>query len=120
MNLDILSNNLSSHISDVFKNDFLKSLEIFLSNNGKEINMLETAIVDRIENNIAICELSDKTMLNIPLNKFNFEVSETDIVKLNLEYKNGKISNISVISKDDIEKETRQKIINDKFNSLKK
>lgn len=120
MDLNRLSNNLTSHINDVFKNDFLKSLEIFLSNNGKEINMIETATIDRIENNIAICELSDKTMINVPMDKFNFKVSESDIIKLNLNYENGKISDISVISKDDDEKQIRQKIINDKFNSLRK
>ena len=120
MDLSRLSNNLTSHIDDVFKNNFLKSLENFLSNNGKEINMIETATIDRIENDIAICELSDKTMVNVPMDKFDFEVSESDIVKLNLKYENGKISDISVISKDDNEKQARQKIINDKFNSLRK
>lgn len=119
MNLSRYSHNLMSHINDVMKNDFLKSLENFLSSNGKEINMIETATIDRIEDNFAVCELSDKSMINVPLDKFNFEICESDVVKLNLTYENGNVSNIDVISKDDNEKNLRQNIINEKFNKLK-
>lgn len=120
MNLNILTNTFLSNTDEIFKNDFLKSLELFLSNNRREINMLETAIIDRIENNFAVCELSDKTFLNIPLKKFNFSIHESDIIKINLKYENGKISDIEVISKDDLAKQSKQKELNDKFNSLKK
>ena len=58
--------------------------------------------------------------INIPLSKFNFDISESDIVKLNLTYENGKVSEVSVISKDDNEKQIRQKLIQDKFQSLRK
>ena len=101
MNLNKLSNDLLSHIDDVTKNDFLQSLENFLSKDGKEIEMIKTATIDRIESDFAVCELSDKSFVNVPLDKFDFEINESDIVKLNLQYENGKISDISVISKDD-------------------
>lgn len=119
MNLNKLSNDLLSHIDDVTKNDFLQSLENFLSKDGKEIEMIETATIDRIESDFAVCELSDKSFVNVPLDKFDFEINASDIVKLNLQYENGKISDISVISKDDDEKQVRQNIINEKFNKLK-
>lgn len=115
-----VSNSLSDRINSVMQSDFLQSLENFLSNRGKDIKMIETATVDKIENNFAVCELSDKSFLNIPLSKFNFDVSESDIVKLNVTYENGKISNVAVISRDDNEKEIRQKLIQDKFQSLRK
>ena len=115
-----VSNSLSDRISSVMQSDFLQSLENFLSNGGKDIKMIETATVDRIENDFAVCELSDKSFLNIPLSKFNFDISESDIVKLNLTYENGKISEVSVISKDDNEQQIRQKLIQDKFQSLRK
>ena len=71
-----VSNYLGDRISSVMQSDFLQSLENFLSNGGKDIKMIETATVDRIENDFAVCELSDKSFLNIPLSKFNFDISE--------------------------------------------
>ena len=115
-----VSNSLSDRISSIMQSDFLQSLENFLSNGGKDIKMIETATVDRIEKDLADCELTDKSFLNIPLSKFNFDISESDIVKLNLTYENGKVSEVSVISKDDNEKQIRQKLIQDKFQSLRK
>ena len=61
-----------------------------------------------------------KSLPTVPLSKFNFDISESDIVKLNLTYENGKISEVSVILKDDNEKQIRQKLIQDKFQSLRK
>lgn len=36
-------------------------------------------IIDRIENNIAVCELDDRTIKNIPLSNFSFIPQEGDV-----------------------------------------
>lgn len=67
--------------------------------------------VDRIENNIVVLEsLDDNTIINVPINIFDFKVEESDIIV----YKD------NIFIKDDIEKEKRIISIREKMNRLRK
>lgn len=67
--------------------------------------------VDRIENNIVVLEsLDDNTIINVPINRFDFKVEESDIIV----YKD------NIFIKDDIEKEKRIISIREKMNRLRK
>lgn len=39
---------------------------------------IKKAVVDRIETNMAVCELEDKTFININIKKFDYNVKEGD------------------------------------------
>lgn len=117
-NNNILNNNKS--ISDNEKNNFIESLKKFLDSDKNKIEILETGTIDRIEEDIAICEISDKQFIDIPLNKFNYSIQEKDVINLNLTYENGKVINIEVLDKNGSEKESREEIISEKFNKLRK
>jgi len=55
---------------------------------------IRKAVIDRIESDIAVCELEDKTFININKNLFDYKPKEGDhiiiyaaVVKKNLNYK---------------------------------
>ncbi len=60
---------------------------------------IKKAVIDRIETDMAVCELEDKTFINININKFDYKAKEgdhiliyPDAVKKDLNYKKVKIN----------------------------
>lgn len=60
---------------------------------------IKKAVVDRIETDMAVCELEDKTFININIKKFDYKVKEgdhiliyPDKVKKDLNYKAAEIN----------------------------
>lgn len=115
---------LSSYIDKKVKENLMQSLEKYIENlkedlTGEHIVMKEFASIDRIEENIAVCELSDGTMLDIPTTSFGFDISQGDIINLEISYKEGNIEKIVINGKDEEEKQRRLDLINQKLNEIR-
>lgn len=91
------------------------SLQKFLEKG--EIRMQDLASIDRIEEEYAVCELSDGNMVDIPLKDFKEIVSEGDIFDLEIIYKEGcKIYNVK--GKNVNEMNLRREKILEKLNKI--
>ena len=126
LNNNQLENNqqLDNYIEKKVKETLIESLENYVENLKKgevpkEITINDYISIDRIEGNIAVCELSDGTMLDINKNEFKFSVTEGDIIKVELKYENGKQKEYTILEKDEEEKIRRIQAIKEKMDKIK-
>lgn len=123
MNLDREKEISKSELMSKKENqNLIESIKNYIENLEKRENvkMIDTASVDRIENNIAVCELLNGKIVNISTEKIPFSIKEGDVLKLDITYKNGKIVEIEVKEKDEQEKRIREEWIKNKIKEIKK
>ena len=102
MNLNNNSNNNSNIISN-----FSSELSTFLETNIEGA----TFTIDKIENDVAVCEnRENKKIINIHISKLPEDIKENDIIK----YTNGQYI------LEEIETNSTKENIKDKFNKLRK
>lgn len=116
--------NLNHYLEKRVKENFIESLQQYVDQikeeiNQQEINLKEHIAIDRIEENIAICELSDGSMIEIPKKEFPYEVKEGDVIKVEFHYQDGKQTNMKILEKDEEEKLRRIQIIKEKMEQIK-
>ena len=98
--------------------NFVDAMENYLKSDIIKIN--DIASIDRIEENkFAVCELLDGKMIDIELEKFGFEVKSGDVVNIELEYKDGNISNIVVKEKNEEERKRRIELVQERIRKLR-
>ena len=121
-----LENNeqLDNYIENKVKETLIESLENYVENlknndKQKEITIKDYMSIDRIEGDIAVCELSDGTMLNINKNEFKFNIAEGDIIKVELKYEEGKQKEYKILEKDEEEKLRRMQAVKEKMDKIK-
>ena len=110
---------MSRHIQEKIKENFVEAMEQYVQTN--EVTIKDIAAIDRIEENkIAVCELLDGKMVDIPLEKFKYDVTSGDVINLEITYKNGEINKIEVKEKNEEERQRRIKILQEKLDKLKR
>lgn len=98
--------------------NFVDAMENYLKSDLIKIN--DIASIDRIEENkYAVCELLDGKMIDIELDKFGFEVKSGDVVNVELEYKDGNISNVIVKEKNEEERQRRIALVQERIKKLR-
>ena len=116
--------NLNNYVEKRIKEDFIESLQEYVDQikervNEQEIKLKEHIAIDRIEENIAVCELADGGMIEIPKEKFPYQIKQGDIVKVEFCYKDGSQTSINILEKDDEEKQRRIQVVKEKMNKMK-
>lgn len=81
---------------------------------------MQVASIDRFEGDYVVCELENGDMIDIPKNKFQYEVEEGEIINVEVICKEGKIADVIVYEKNEEEKQRRLQIIKEKLNRLKR
>ena len=121
-----LENNqqLDNYIENKVKETLIEALENHVENLKKgevqkEITIKDYMSIDRIEGDIAVCELSDGTILDINKNEFKFNIAEGDIIKVELKYKEGKQTEYKILEKDEEEKLRRIQAVKQKMDKIK-
>ena len=110
---------MSRHIQEKIKENFVEAMEQYVQTN--EVTIKDIAAIDRIEENkIAVCELLDGKMVDIPLEKFKYDVTSGDVINIEVTYKNGEINKIEVKEKNEEERQRRIKILQEKLDKLKR
>lgn len=110
---------MSRHIQEKIKENFVEAMEQYVQTN--EVIIKDIAAIDRIEENkIAVCELLDGKMVDIPLEKFKYDVTSGDVINIEVTYKNGEINKIEVKEKNEEERQRRIKILQEKLDKLKR
>ena len=110
---------MSRHIQEKIKENFIESMEQYVSTN--EVTIKDIASIDRIEENkFAVCELLDGKMVDIPLQEFKYEVKPGDVINLEIKYKNGEINKITVKDKNEEERQRRIELVQERIKKLKK
>lgn len=75
-------------------------------------------VIDRFEEEYAVCELEDGNMINIEKNKFQFPISAGDVINVEIVYdENGK-KDVIIYEKNEEEKQRRQQIIQEKMRRI--
>jgi len=116
--------NLYNYLEKRIKENFIESLQEYVDQikekvNQPEIKLKEHIAIDRIEENIAVCELSDGSMIEILKDKFPYEVRQGDIIKVEFCYREGKQTSINSLGKDEDEKLRRIQLVKEKMNKIK-
>jgi len=116
--------NLYNYLEKRIKENFIESLQEYVDQikekvNQPEIKLKEHIAIDRIEENIAVCELSDGSMIEILKDKFPYEVRQGDIIKVEFCYRDGKQTSINILGKDEDEKLRRIQLVKEKMNKIK-
>ena len=116
--------NLNNYLEKRIKENFIESLQEYVDQikdkvNQPEIKLKEHIAIDRIEENIAVCELSDGSMIEISKQKFPYEVKQGDIIKIEFFYSDGKQTSINILGKDEAEKLRRIQLVKEKMNNIK-
>lgn len=116
--------NLNNYVEKRIKEDFIESLQEYVDQikekvNGQEIKLKEHIAIDRIEENIAVCELADGGMIEIPKENFPYQIKQGDIVKVEFHYKDGSQTSMNILEKDDEEKQRRIQLVREKMNKMK-
>ena len=124
LNNNLENQQLDNYIENKVKETLIESLENYVENlknnkTQKEITIKDYMSIDRIEDNIAVCELSDGTMLDINRNEFKFNIEEGDIIKVELKYEEGKQKEYKILEKDEEEKLRRIQAIKEKMDKIK-
>ena len=110
---------MSRHIQEKIKENFVEAMEQYVQTN--EVTIKDIAAIDRIEENkFAVCELLDGKMVDIPLEKFKYDVTSGDVINIEVTYKNGEINKIEVKEKNEEERQRRIKILQEKLDKLKR
>lgn len=79
---------------------------------------MQVISIDRLEGEYAVCELEDGKMINIEKSKFIYPIEEGDIINIELEYKEGNISDIKIYEKNEEEKQRRLQIIQERLKRI--
>ena len=80
--------------------------------------MRDFIVIDRIEGEFAVCELSNGEMKDIALNHFKEKPREGDIYNIEIITNNGRIT-YNIEEKNIQEMERRRQIVLEKINSIK-
>lgn len=117
--------NLQEYIEKRAKENLIESLQNYVDQVKKNINetqikLQEDITIDRIEDNIVICELSDGTMLDIPKERFPYEVKEQDVIKVEFIYDQGRQVNLQILEKDEEERLRRIQIMQEKMRQIRR
>lgn len=109
---------MSRHIQEKIKENFIESMEQYVSTN--EVTIKDIASIDRIEENkFAVCELLDGKMVDIPLQEFKYEVKPGDVINLEIKYKNGEINKITAKDKNEEERQRRIELVRERIKKFK-
>lgn len=115
---------LNNYLEKRIKENFIESLQEYVEQikekvNQPEIKLKEYIAIDRMEENVAICELSDGSMIDILKERFPYEIKQGDIIKVEFCYEEGKQISMNILEKDDEEKLRRIQLVKEKMNKIK-
>lgn len=99
------------------KQNLMDSMKEYLEKG--QIKIQDCISIDRIEGEIAVSELSNGEMLNIPLDKFKDTIESGDVVNVQLIYQEGSIQKVVIQDKNEEEKARRLEIIKQKMKKIK-
>lgn len=99
------------------KQNLMDSMKEYLEKG--QIKIQDCISIDRIEGEIAVSELSNGEMLNIPLDKFKDTIESGDVVNVQLIYQEGSIQKVVIQDKNEEEKARRLEIIRQKTEKIK-
>lgn len=99
------------------KQNLMDSMKEYLEKG--QIKIQDCISIDRIEGEIAVSELSNGEMLNIPLDKFKDTIESGDVVNVQLIYQEGSIQKVVIQDKNEEEKARRLEIIKQKMEKIK-
>lgn len=99
------------------KQNLMDSMKEYLEKG--QIKIQDCISIDRIEGEIAVSELSNGEMLNIPLDKFKDTIESGDVVNVQLIYQEGSIQKVVIQEKNEEEKARRLEIIKQKMEKIK-
>lgn len=103
------------------RENFIESIQNYAKEMEKkqDVKLIDTASIDRIEGEIAVCELLDGNMVDIPVANIPFSIKDGDILKVELNYKDGKIDKLTVLEKDEEERKRRVEYIQKKVKEIR-
>lgn len=104
------------HIEEKLK----ERLKTAKSHENGDVEIGDLAAIDSIEDNVVRCELLDGNMVDIPREKFVYDVAEGDVINLRLTYREGILNKIHILEKDEAERELRVRMMQEKLRSIKK
>ncbi len=108
-----------SHINEKLQESLKKAIK-HRDGAKEEIEIEDMGAIDSIEDEIVKCEILNGDMLEIPQDKFKYNIEEGDIINLKLTYKEGNLIHIDVLDKNEEEKRIRIKMIQEKINKIRK
>lgn len=117
-------NTITEYMEKRAKENLIASLQNYVESlkeniNQQEIKLVEHMAIDRITEKIAVCELADGSMIEIPKKEFPYEITSGDIVKVEFSYKQGRQSAMKILEKDEEEKLKRIQAVKEKMNQIK-
>ena len=115
---------LHQYLEKRVKENFIESLQNYVDQLKKTVNcqdiiLQEHITIDRIEENIAICELADGSMIEIAKKDFPYEIKQGDVIKIEFCYQQGKQTEMKLLEKDEQEKLRRIELVKEKMNQIK-
>lgn len=116
--------NLNHYLEKKIRENFIESLQQYVDQikegiNQQEIKLKEHIAIDRMEENIAVCELSDGSTIDVLKEKFPYEIKPGDVIQVEFCYKEGKQTRINILKKDEEEKLRRIQMVKEKMEKIK-
>lgn len=103
------------HINDKIVENLKRAIK---HRDEEKLEIDDMASIDSIEDSIVRCEILSGDMIEIPKDKFVYDIEEGDIINLKLTYKNGVLVGIDVLDKNQEEKRLRLKMMREKMKTI--